>query len=45
MPDHWGFVLAAYTIAAVTLFVYWRHLMRREAELAALRARREAKSP
>lgn len=44
MPDHWGFVFAAYAIAAVVLFGYWRHLRRREAELSALRARREAKS-
>lgn len=44
MPDHWGFVFAAYAIAAVALFLYWRHLIRREAELTALQARREAKS-
>ena len=44
MPDHWGFVFAAYAIAAATLFLYWRHLIRREVELTALRARREAKS-
>ena len=44
MPDHWGFVFAAYGITAVVLFGYWRHLIRREAELAALKARREAKT-
>ncbi len=45
MPDNWGFVFAAYAIAAVVLFGYWRHLIRRGAELLALRARREAKRP
>jgi len=43
MPDHWGFVFAAYGITAVVLFGYWRRLIRREAELSALKARREAK--
>lgn len=43
MPDHWGFVFAAYAIAAGVLLGYWRHLLRREIELAALKARREAK--
>jgi hypothetical protein len=31
--DHWGFVLAAYGLAAVVLTAYWRHLCRREREL------------
>jgi hypothetical protein len=31
--DHWGFVLAAYGIAAIALGAYWRHLCRREREL------------
>ncbi|HEV8585383.1 MAG TPA: hypothetical protein VGT02_10495 [Methylomirabilota bacterium] len=31
--DHWGFVFAAYGIAAVALGAYWRHLCRREREL------------
>jgi hypothetical protein len=31
--DHWGFVLAAYGLAAVALTLYWRHLCRREREL------------
>ena len=44
MPDHWRFVFAAYAIAAVVLFGYWRHLIRRLTELAALKARREAKA-
>ncbi len=33
MPDHWGFVLAAYALAAVVLFGYWRRLARKEKEL------------
>ncbi len=43
MPDHWGFVFAAYGITAVVLIGYWRRLTRRYAELSALKARREAK--
>ena len=31
--NHWGFVLAAYGLAAVVLTAYWRHLCRREREL------------
>ena len=31
--DHWGFVFAAYGIAAVALGAYWRHLCRRERAL------------
>ena len=31
--DHWGFVLAAYGLAAIVLTVYWRHLCRRDREL------------
>jgi hypothetical protein len=45
MPDHWGFVLAAYGLTAVVLAAYWRHLVRRERELAALRPRRPSPSP
>ncbi len=33
MPDNWGFVLAAYGLAAVVLVGYWRRLARREREL------------
>jgi len=36
--DHWGFVLAAYGIAAVALGAYWRHLCRREQELTEQRS-------
>jgi hypothetical protein len=35
MPDHWGFVAAAYGLAAVVLFAYWRRLVRRERQLLA----------
>ena len=31
--DHWGFVLAAYGLAAVVLAGYWRYLCRRDREL------------
>ena len=43
MPAHWGCVFAAYGIAAVVLFGYWRRLIRLHAELSALKARREVK--
>ena len=33
MPDNWGFVLAAYGLAAIVLTAYWRFLSRREKEL------------
>ncbi|HXL45031.1 MAG TPA: hypothetical protein VN977_00350 [Candidatus Binatia bacterium] len=33
MPDNWGFVLAAYGLAAVVLIAYWCFLFRREKEL------------
>ncbi len=29
MPANWGYVFAAYGIAAVALFGYWRRLARR----------------
>ena len=38
MPDNWGYVFAAYGIAAVALLSYWRHLARRTHALAARRA-------
>jgi hypothetical protein len=37
MPDNWGFVLAAYGLAAVVLVAYWRRLVRRERALEAER--------
>jgi hypothetical protein len=33
MPDHWGFVAAAYGLAALLLGAHWRWLCRREREL------------
>ena len=33
MPDNWGFVLAAYGLAAGVLLAYWRFLARRERDL------------
>ena len=30
MPDNWGFVAAAYGLAALVLGGYWRYLRRRE---------------
>ena len=33
MPDNWGFVIAAYGLAAIVLIAYWRFLFRREREL------------
>lgn len=40
MADHWGFVFAAYGVAALVLGGYWRRLNRREREL-----RRAAEAP
>ncbi len=33
MPDHWGFVMLAYGLAAVVFGGYWRRLRRLEREL------------
>jgi hypothetical protein len=33
MPANWGFVIAAYGLSAVVIFLYWRRLIRREHEL------------
>jgi hypothetical protein len=38
MPDNWGFVIAAYALAAVVLGGYWRWLARRERDLLTLAA-------
>jgi len=40
MPANWGYVFAAYGIAAVALLTYWRRLARRTRALAARRAAR-----
>jgi hypothetical protein len=40
MPDNWGYVAAAYLAAALMLGTYWRHLIRRAAELARPRTAR-----
>jgi len=29
MPDNWGYVFAAYALAALALGMYWRRLARR----------------
>jgi len=42
MPDNWGFVAAAYGLAAVVFGAYWSRLARREREIAAVRTDREA---
>lgn len=44
MPDNWGYVAAAYALAALMLGAYWRHLVRRAAELARPRAGRRLRS-
>jgi hypothetical protein len=33
MPDNWGFVAAAYVLAAAAFGLYWRRLCRRERDL------------
>jgi hypothetical protein len=38
MPDNWGFVIAAYGLAAIALGGYWLFLGRRERELQRLAA-------
>lgn len=43
MPDNWGFVAAAYGLAALVLGGYWRYLRRRERELDRLKT--SARSP
>ena len=42
--DHWGFVLAAYGLAAVVLTGYWRHLCRRDRELTEIAKRISARA-
>jgi hypothetical protein len=38
MPSNWGYVFAAYGIAAATLLFYWHHLARRTRALATRQA-------
>jgi len=45
MPDNWGFVLAAYGLAAVVLLAYWRRLVRRERALPGQSSRSTARRP
>lgn len=40
MPDNWGYVAAAYGVAAAVLYGYWRHLCRRARALGAGRRSR-----
>ncbi len=40
MPDNWGFVAAAYLLAAVVLGGYWRRLARLERDLETRATRR-----
>ncbi|HSE93257.1 MAG TPA: hypothetical protein VLF19_08120 [Methylomirabilota bacterium] len=42
MPDNWGYVFAAYGLAAFVLAAYWRHLVRLDRALSALAARADA---
>jgi len=45
MPDNWGFVLAAYGLAAVVLVAYWRRLVRRERALPGQSSQSTARRP
>ncbi|MGH7390622.1 MAG: hypothetical protein ACREM3_14355 [Candidatus Rokuibacteriota bacterium] len=45
MPDNWGYVFAAYGLAALVLVAYWRHLVRLDRALAALTAGAGAPRP
>ncbi len=45
MPDNWGFVLAAYVLAAAVLLAYWRRLVRKERPLATHRPPRASRTP
>ena len=37
MPANWGYVIAAYAIAAIVFLGYWRHLARRRRALSQAR--------
>jgi hypothetical protein len=43
MPDNWGFVIAAYGLAAVVLAAYWRFLFRLEKLLDAAKFARHSR--
>ena len=45
MPDHWGYVFAAYGLAAVALLCYWRHFSRLRRALDAQLRRLKAVVP
>lgn len=45
MPDNWGFVAAAYGLAALVLGGYWRCLRRRERELNRLKTSARSRQP
>ena len=38
MPDNWGYVAAAYGLTTAVLVFYWRHLVRTERQLNAMRS-------
>ncbi len=44
MPANWGYVIAAYGIAAITLFGYWCHLARRARALTRPRPAAKARA-
>ena len=45
MPDHWGFVVAAYGLTAVVLLLYWRRLATKEREVQRLIAQHAKQRP
>jgi hypothetical protein len=45
MPDNWGYVFAAYAVAAVAVAGYWRRLRHRRRALAAPVTRKRGQRP
>jgi hypothetical protein len=45
MPDNWGYVLAAYVVAAALVGAYWRYLARRARQLDVHRVRLRRPTP
>lgn len=45
MPDHWGYVFAAYGLTAAAVLGYWRHLVRRRRILDARPRGAQAAAP